>query len=80
MAGAGGIWHALLFLFYLPMSSQPWITPSIFDNTGDSRVVDEFTYGQFVPSSTAASVLKSHWDTWITESGVHGHFLYAYVH
>ncbi|KIJ53493.1 glycoside hydrolase family 5 protein [Sphaerobolus stellatus SS14] len=47
---------------------EPWITPSIFDNTGDNRVVDEFTFGQFVPSATAASVLQNHWNTWITES------------
>ncbi|KZS93506.1 glycoside hydrolase family 5 protein [Sistotremastrum niveocremeum HHB9708] len=47
---------------------EPWITPSIFDNTGDSRVVDEWTYGQYVASATATSVLTNHWNTWITQS------------
>ncbi|GJJ13359.1 hypothetical protein Clacol_007611 [Clathrus columnatus] len=47
---------------------EPWITPSIFDNTGDSRVVDEYTFGQYVNRNTAASVLQNHWNTWITES------------
>lgn len=47
---------------------EPWITPSLFDNTGDDRVVDEWTFGQYVDNSTAQSVLKDHWDTWITEN------------
>ncbi|KAH7101605.1 glycoside hydrolase family 5 protein [Auriculariales sp. MPI-PUGE-AT-0066] len=46
---------------------EPWITPSIFDNTGDSRVVDEYTYGQYVAAATAKSVLANHWNTFITE-------------
>ncbi|KAJ3564548.1 hypothetical protein NP233_g8228 [Leucocoprinus birnbaumii] len=46
---------------------EPWITPSIFDDTGDSRVIDEWTFGQYVKNSTAASVLQNHWNTWITE-------------
>lgn len=45
---------------------EPWITPSLFDNTGDSRVIDEWTFGQFAPN--ALSVLQDHWNTWITES------------
>jgi hypothetical protein len=45
---------------------EPWITPSLFDNTGDSRVVDEWTFCQFAPN--AQSVLTNHWNTWITES------------
>ncbi|KAF8514765.1 glycoside hydrolase family 5 protein [Gautieria morchelliformis] len=47
---------------------EPWITPSIFDNTGDNRVVDEFTFGQFVDRNSAASTLQNHWNTWITEA------------
>jgi aryl-phospho-beta-D-glucosidase BglC (GH1 family) len=47
---------------------EPWITPSIFDNTGDSRIVDEYTYGQYVSKSTAQSVLQNHWNTFITEA------------
>ncbi|EGN93094.1 glycoside hydrolase family 5 protein [Serpula lacrymans var. lacrymans S7.3] len=47
---------------------EPWITPSIFDNTGNSAIVDEWTFGQLQDSNTATSVLQSHWNTWITES------------
>jgi glucan 1,3-beta-glucosidase len=46
---------------------QPWITPSIFDKTGDSRIVDEYTFGQYQDHSKASFELKCHWDTWITE-------------
>ena len=45
---------------------EPWITPTLFDNTGDNRVIDEWTFGQFVPN--AKNILQQHWDTWITES------------
>ncbi|RDB29660.1 Glucan 1,3-beta-glucosidase [Hypsizygus marmoreus] len=47
---------------------EPWITPSLFDNTGDSRIIDEYTFGQFQDRTKAANTLKSHWDTWITEA------------
>ncbi|KAH9486278.1 Glucan 1,3-beta-glucosidase [Psilocybe cubensis] len=47
---------------------EPWITPSLFDNTGDSRIVDEWTFGQFQDKATATSVLQNHWNTWITEA------------
>ncbi|KZV87112.1 exo-1,3-beta-glucanase [Exidia glandulosa HHB12029] len=46
---------------------EPWITPSLFDKTNDSRVIDEYTYGQYVPKATAQANLKAHWDSWITE-------------
>lgn len=47
--------------------SQPWITPSIFDNTQDDRIIDEYTFGQYQDRNTAFSKLKAHWDSWITE-------------
>ncbi|PPQ67919.1 hypothetical protein CVT25_000331 [Psilocybe cyanescens] len=47
---------------------EPWITPSLFDNTGDSRIIDEWTFGQFQDEATATSVLQNHWNTWITEA------------
>ncbi|KIY73602.1 glycoside hydrolase family 5 protein [Cylindrobasidium torrendii FP15055 ss-10] len=47
---------------------EPWITPSLFENTGDDRVIDDYTFGQYVDRDTATSMLKQHWDTWITES------------
>lgn len=46
--------------------AEPWITPSLFDNTGDTRVVDEWTMGQYV--GDAASRLQSHWASFYTES------------
>lgn len=46
--------------------SEPWITPSLYDNTGDSRVIDEWTMGQYV--SDACSRLSSHWASFITQS------------
>lgn len=45
--------------------AEPWITPSLFDNTGDSRVIDEWTFGQYV--GNAGSRLESHWKSFITE-------------
>jgi glucan 1,3-beta-glucosidase len=47
---------------------QPWITPSLFDDTGDSRIVDEWTFGQFQDHNIATNTLRHHWDTWITEN------------
>ncbi|KAI0800627.1 exo-beta-1,3-glucanase [Fomes fomentarius] len=46
---------------------EPWITPSLFDNTGVSAIVDEWTFGQYQDGRTARSALKKHWDSWITE-------------
>ena len=46
---------------------EPWITPSIFDNTGNDNIVDEWTFGQYYRSE-GVGVLQQHWDTWITES------------
>ncbi|EKM61608.1 glycoside hydrolase family 5 protein [Phanerochaete carnosa HHB-10118-sp] len=47
---------------------EPWITPSIFDNTGNPNIVDEWTFCQMQDRNTAMSVLTNHWNTWITES------------
>ncbi|KAF8808109.1 exo-1,3-beta-glucanase [Phlegmacium glaucopus] len=47
---------------------EPWITPSLFDNTGNPNIVDEFTFGQFQDRTTALNTLENHWNTWITES------------
>ncbi|KAF5323381.1 hypothetical protein D9611_005596 [Ephemerocybe angulata] len=46
---------------------EPWITPTLFDITGDSRIIDEYTYCQYQDKTKAAAALKVHWDTWITE-------------
>ncbi|KAH7930933.1 glycoside hydrolase family 5 protein [Leucogyrophana mollusca] len=47
---------------------EPWITPSLFDNTGNTDIVDEWTFGEFQDLDTATSVLQNHWNTWITET------------
>ncbi|KAJ2935636.1 hypothetical protein H1R20_g1459, partial [Candolleomyces eurysporus] len=47
---------------------EPWITPSLFDKTGDARIIDEWTFGQYQDKVKAAAALKTHWDTWITEA------------
>ncbi|EOQ99558.1 hypothetical protein E3P92_03850 [Wallemia ichthyophaga] len=46
---------------------EPWITPQVFDSTGDSRVIDEFTFGQYVDSGTAEQLITNHLDTFITQ-------------
>ncbi|KDQ12592.1 glycoside hydrolase family 5 protein [Botryobasidium botryosum FD-172 SS1] len=46
---------------------EPWITPSLFDNTGNDKIVDEYTFGQLQDKATAQATLQQHWDTWITE-------------
>ena len=43
---------------------EPWITPSIFSK---EIFVDEYTFGQTLQRD-AYSMLKPHWDTWITEA------------
>lgn len=45
---------------------EPWITPSLFDNTGDSRIIDEYTFGQYQDYNTAHAALTNHWNTFIT--------------
>jgi len=47
---------------------EPWITPSLFDNTGNPNIVDEWTFGQLQDRTTATNALQQHWNTWITES------------
>lgn len=40
---------------------EPFLTPDIFEATGDPAVVDEYTYGQKYGSVAAGARLKSHW-------------------
>ena len=46
---------------------EPWITPSIFQNTNNNDIIDEYTFGQMQDYNTALGVLTNHWQTWITE-------------
>jgi hypothetical protein len=47
---------------------QPWITPSLFEETGNSAIVDEWTFGQYQDPNVVRTKLTEHWDTWITEN------------
>ncbi len=47
---------------------QPWVTPSLFENTGNPAIVDEWTFGQYQDPNVVRSKLTEHWKTWITES------------
>jgi len=47
---------------------EPWITPTLFDNTGNPNIIDEWTFGQLQNRNVAQQALQGHWDTWITES------------
>ncbi|QRV98105.1 Cellulase (glycosyl hydrolase family 5 protein) [Ceratobasidium sp. AG-Ba] len=49
---------------------EPWITPSIFENTGNDDIVDEYTFNTLQDADTVQSVLTKHWDTWITEDDI----------
>ncbi|TFY80664.1 hypothetical protein EWM64_g3350 [Hericium alpestre] len=46
---------------------EPWITPSLFDDTGNNAIIDEWTFGQMQDRGTAQAALRKHWDTFITE-------------
>ncbi|KAH9980767.1 glycoside hydrolase family 5 protein [Russula compacta] len=46
---------------------EPWITPSLFNNTGNPAIVDEWTFGQYQHQDIAQAKLVEHWNTWITE-------------
>ncbi|KAI0635955.1 glycoside hydrolase [Trametes polyzona] len=46
---------------------EPWITPSIFESTNNSEIIDEYTFGQMLDHDYALDVLQNHWATWITE-------------
>jgi len=47
---------------------EPWIKPSLFDNTGNPAIIDEWTFGQLQDPNVARSKLVDHWNTWITEA------------
>ena len=56
------------FLVPLTAATQPWITPSLFDDTGNPAIVDEWTFTQLQEHNVARAKLVKHWDTWITEA------------
>ena len=46
---------------------EPWITPTIFDNTGNDSIIDEWTFCEMQDRGTAQAALQNHWDTFYTE-------------
>ncbi|KAF8920328.1 glycoside hydrolase family 5 protein [Mucidula mucida] len=46
---------------------EPWITPTLFENTNNDDIVDEYTFGQLQDQDTALAALTTHWETWYTE-------------
>jgi len=47
---------------------EPWITPSLFDGTGNPAIIDEWTFCRFQDRTVAKNKLTAHWNTFITES------------
>ncbi|ELU42091.1 exo-beta-1,3-glucanase [Rhizoctonia solani AG-1 IA] len=45
----------------------PWITPSLFENTGNEQIVDEYTFNTLQDAATVRRILREHWETWIVE-------------
>ncbi|RXW25484.1 hypothetical protein EST38_g326 [Candolleomyces aberdarensis] len=46
---------------------EPWITPSVFERTGNTDIVDEYTLGELMDRADAERLLLDHWESWITE-------------
>ena len=46
---------------------EPWITPSLFDNTCNPNIIDEWTFAQLQDRATATAALQRHWSTFISE-------------
>jgi glucan 1,3-beta-glucosidase len=47
---------------------QSYITPSLFQNTGNPQIIDEWTFGLLQNRAVATAALTNHWNTWITEA------------
>ena len=46
---------------------EPWITPSLFERTGNTAIVDEYTFCQLQDTNVAKAALQQHWDSFYTE-------------
>jgi aryl-phospho-beta-D-glucosidase BglC (GH1 family) len=46
---------------------ESWITPTLFLNTSNNAIVDEFTFNQFQSPAVVDSFLQQHWSTFYTE-------------
>ncbi|EJD48927.1 glycoside hydrolase [Auricularia subglabra TFB-10046 SS5] len=46
---------------------EPWITPSIFQATGNDNIIDEYTFGQLQDDDVALKALTAHWESWVVD-------------
>lgn len=46
---------------------ENFIAPSVYEQTGDDRVVDEWTFGKYVPRKKAERIMRDHINNFITE-------------
>jgi aryl-phospho-beta-D-glucosidase BglC (GH1 family) len=46
------------------------VAPSLFENTGNEGIIDEWTFGQYQDYNTARNALVNHWNTWIQEDDI----------
>lgn len=46
---------------------ESFISPSIYDKTGDDRVIDEWSFAKYTPRRKAERILRDHFDNFITE-------------
>jgi len=49
---------------------EPWLTPSLFDGTGNPAIIDEWTFCKLQDRTAARNKLTAHWNTFITESDI----------
>ncbi|EPQ26674.1 uncharacterized protein PFL1_05654 [Pseudozyma flocculosa PF-1] len=46
---------------------ENFIAPSVYDQTGNPKIIDEWSFGSLQSRSRAASILQRHLDTFVTE-------------
>ncbi|KAH9809691.1 family 5 glycoside hydrolase [Melampsora americana] len=46
--------------------TEPWITPSLY-NTGNDKIIDEYTFCEQLGKETATKLLRAHWESFYTE-------------
>ncbi|EGG09755.1 family 5 glycoside hydrolase [Melampsora larici-populina 98AG31] len=47
--------------------TESWLTPTLY-RTGNSKIVDEYTFCQYLGREEASKRLRAHWDSFYTES------------
>lgn len=49
---------------------ENFISPSIYEQAGDNRVIDEWSFGKYVSPSKGEKILRDHYDNFITEDDI----------